>query len=186
MITFIIWVTRISELGMLGVTSNRRMLVSSNIPSSLILTTVMMEAIPSSVTFVLTRAAWRNIPEDGILHSHHRENLKSYDYESSCFKHLMASRTPRKPQQTQPSVDDKYQQRRMDSVSPGPSRLHSQGDTPPMEHQAPPPQGVEPLSIDLQAMFTEFAQELRPQISAEVATEPVVQPPDQQPQPMDW
>jgi hypothetical protein len=26
---------------------------------------------------VLTRATWRNIPEDGILHSHHSENLKS-------------------------------------------------------------------------------------------------------------
>jgi hypothetical protein len=27
---------------------------------------------------VITRATWRNIPEDGILHSHRRENLKSY------------------------------------------------------------------------------------------------------------
>jgi hypothetical protein len=27
---------------------------------------------------VLTRATWRNIPEDTILHSHRRENLKSY------------------------------------------------------------------------------------------------------------
>jgi hypothetical protein len=27
---------------------------------------------------VLTRATWRNIPEDAILHSHRRENLKSY------------------------------------------------------------------------------------------------------------
>jgi hypothetical protein len=26
----------------------------------------------------LTRATLRNIPEDGILHSHRRENLKSY------------------------------------------------------------------------------------------------------------
>jgi hypothetical protein len=24
------------------------------------------------------RATWRNIPEDGILHSYRRENLKSY------------------------------------------------------------------------------------------------------------
>jgi hypothetical protein len=29
-------------------------------------------------TSVLTRATWRNIPEDDILHSHRRENLKSY------------------------------------------------------------------------------------------------------------
>jgi hypothetical protein len=29
-------------------------------------------------TAVLTRATRRNIPEDGIVHSHRRENLKSY------------------------------------------------------------------------------------------------------------
>jgi hypothetical protein len=28
----------------------------------------------------LGRATWRNIPEDDILHSHRRENLKSYIY----------------------------------------------------------------------------------------------------------
>jgi hypothetical protein len=36
----------------------------------------MMEAIRSSETSVLTRATWRKIEEDRILHSRCRENLK--------------------------------------------------------------------------------------------------------------
>jgi hypothetical protein len=39
---------------------------------------LLMEALSSSETSALTRATWCNIPEDGILHSHLRENLKSY------------------------------------------------------------------------------------------------------------
>jgi hypothetical protein len=38
----------------------------------------MMEAIRSSEASVLTRAIRHNIPEDGVLHSPRRENLKSY------------------------------------------------------------------------------------------------------------
>jgi hypothetical protein len=40
--------------------------------------TLRMEAISSSETAVHTRSTWHHIPEDGILHSHRCENLKSY------------------------------------------------------------------------------------------------------------
>jgi hypothetical protein len=51
---------------------------ASAVPSSLILVTLMMEAIRSSEISVFTRLTQRNIPEDGVLHSHRRENLKFY------------------------------------------------------------------------------------------------------------
>jgi hypothetical protein len=57
----------------------RRLLVTAKVvPSSQIFVILTKEALNSSETSVLIRAAQRKIPEDDILHSHRHENLKSY------------------------------------------------------------------------------------------------------------
>jgi hypothetical protein len=66
----IITVTRIGEPGTtFVVTSTSMLLVRANVvPSSPILVTLMMEALSSSETSVLTTAIRRNIPEVGIVY----------------------------------------------------------------------------------------------------------------------
>jgi hypothetical protein len=55
----------------------RRLLVNANIVlSSPNFVTLKIEATSSSKTSVVTRATRRNIPEDGILNSHRRENFR--------------------------------------------------------------------------------------------------------------
>jgi hypothetical protein len=56
----------------------RLLLTASVVPTSPILVTLIMEALSSSETSDFTRAKRRNVREDAILHSHRRENLKSY------------------------------------------------------------------------------------------------------------
>jgi hypothetical protein len=102
-ISFLFRLTRIGELGTtLSVASNQCMhtvffhsvhplLVTDKVPSSPILVTLMMEAIRSPETSVLTRATRRNISEDGILFSHRRENLKSYKQIYFSFQEVAVS-----------------------------------------------------------------------------------------------
>jgi hypothetical protein len=64
-----------------------QLLVTANIVrSSLILFTLIIEAIHSSAPSVFTRAIQRLIPGDGILQGRRRENLKSYSTEDLCSK----------------------------------------------------------------------------------------------------
>jgi hypothetical protein len=73
-IASIIRVKGISKQGViLAVTGVLQLVVTVNA----VLSTLMMEAIRSWETPVLTRAK-RLIPEDVILHNHRREDLKSY------------------------------------------------------------------------------------------------------------
>jgi hypothetical protein len=112
-------VTRIGELGTnLGVTSNRRTLrrntvkyqvvffrsvrrllvTPSVVPSSPILVTLIMEALRSYETSVLTRATRRNIPDDVSLQKYkkvsrnepkkHRYNFQRYTKSYTCIERI--------------------------------------------------------------------------------------------------
>jgi hypothetical protein len=64
-----------------GSCTNRRFGVSVTgnvVPRSPILVAMMREVICSSETSVVARATRHHVREDGILHSHRRENFKSY------------------------------------------------------------------------------------------------------------
>jgi hypothetical protein len=76
-IAYVIKVRKIGEL--MFRRSVLPLLVSANVfLISPILVNLIMEAISFYQTSVIVRTTRRNIPEDGILHSHRRENLKSY------------------------------------------------------------------------------------------------------------
>jgi hypothetical protein len=59
--------------------SGLQLLFTGDFPSSLILFTLMMEVIHYSLKPIVIRATRPNVPKDGILHVHCRENLKSFN-----------------------------------------------------------------------------------------------------------
>jgi hypothetical protein len=76
--SFIIRMTKIDELGTLAVPSNRRRLLitAKFVPNSQILVILIIEAMHSSETSVVTSSTWHNFTEDIILHGHSREDMK--------------------------------------------------------------------------------------------------------------
>jgi hypothetical protein len=72
-------IIRVESITLVFLRSVLQLLVIANIvPSALILSTLMMQAILSSETCALTGGTRYHVPEDDILRSHLRGNLKSY------------------------------------------------------------------------------------------------------------
>jgi hypothetical protein len=78
-----------------SLTSERLLITANVVPSTPIVVTLMIEVLCSSETSAPTRDTRRNITKVGILHSHRRENLKSYkpwastaSFEASSAFHL--------------------------------------------------------------------------------------------------
>jgi hypothetical protein len=65
--------------------SVRLLVRASVVPSSPILVALMKEALSSSRTSVLTRATWRNTPEDTILHLIKHQLFRNFNICSGIF-----------------------------------------------------------------------------------------------------
>jgi hypothetical protein len=70
---------KMPSFGVLSRVALVRTVTANVVPLSPILVTLMMEVLSFSATSVLTSATRRNFPDDGNLHSHRRENFKSYN-----------------------------------------------------------------------------------------------------------
>jgi hypothetical protein len=67
-----------SDANIIGRSVLRLLVTAKVVPSSPVVVTLMMEVKRPSETAVLAGTTRRHIPDDGIPHIHHRENLKSY------------------------------------------------------------------------------------------------------------
>jgi hypothetical protein len=78
-----------------ALSSDATLIVTANVvPITRILSTLKMEAKFSSETSCIKRLTLRHIPEDGILHSHRRENLKSHTHRIYVYVCLINVQIP--------------------------------------------------------------------------------------------